>query len=581
MGKRIKIAVRFGQILAMFGLLVFASSVRSVAEDASPADNGPIDAATVPSFTGAYLSGQVADFDHDYDLAIEFYQRALDLEPDNLDAKRRLFSALIIAGYFDRAVELAELLRLDADVAPLADRTLVVNSIQKREYRRAETLIDLTDLNPVESLLNNLLSAWAKFGDNQVDAAFSQIDALEGPSWYAPFKNYNSGLMAAAHGDLDKAHAHFDALISNNDALQITPDTYLQTVMAKSILYYNSGEIDKALAILTGNVQSAYPPARTLERLIKNGDKIPNSVNSAQQGASAAFFAIGAALNRAGNEDIVALYLQFAQALDPENAAALIMLANLKEQLDQPEKAIEIYRSVPETSAVKRLADMQMGLNLADIGQIDEALTQIAALIEDNPQDIRAYASYGSILSSEMRYQEMADNYERAVKAFGPLHSRVHWNLFYQLGIAYERLKIWDKAEVAFLRSLELYPNQPQVMNYLGYSWIDMNINLDRGMDMIRAAVDLRPDDGYIVDSLGWAYYRLGQYENAVRELERAVVLRPSDPTINDHLGDAFWKVGRFTEAKFQWERALSNIDDYDENLVPTIEDKLKNGLED
>lgn len=581
MGKGKLVAVKIGQILAILSILFSTSGARSFAQDAATTADPVIDAGKIPSFAGAYLSGQVADFDHDYDLAIQFYQRALELEPENVDAKRRLFSALIIAGYFERAVELAELLQGDQDVAALADRTLAVSSIQKREYRRAETLVDLTDINPVESLLNSLLSAWSKFGDNKVQDALSQIDALEGPSWYAPFKDYSSGLMAAAHGDLDKAHAHFDALISNDDAIQITPDTYLQTVMAKSILYYNSGDTEKALATLTGNVQSAYPPARTLERIIEKNGKISNPVRSAQQGASAAFFAIGAALNRAGNEDIVALYLQFSRALDPENAAALVMLAGLKEQLDQPEKAIEIYRTVPEASAIKRLADLQLGLNLADVGQIDEALTHIAALIDDNPRDIRAYTSYGSILSSEMRYQEMANNYEAAIEAFGPLHTRTHWNLFYQLGIAYERLKIWNKAEVAFLRSLELSPNQPQVMNYLGYSWIDMNINLDRGMDMIRAAVDLRPDDGYIVDSLGWAYYRLGQYEDAVRELERAVVLRPSDPTINDHLGDAFWKVGRFTEAKFQWERALSNIDEYDESLVPTIEQKLKDGLED
>lgn len=562
-------------------IALFTPQIVAIAQEGANAQSIEIDASSVPSFVGAFLSGQVADYDNNSELAIEFYQRALEFAPDNVDAKRRLFSALIVAGQFDEAVKLAEQLQDDIEIAPLVGRAMVVNSIKKREYRRAETLVDLTDTNPVDGLLNNLLSAWAKFGDNKAEEAFAQIDALEGPSWYAPFKEFNSGLMAAAHGDLDKAHQHFDALIANNEAIQITPDTYLQTVMAKSILYYNNAETDKALAALTGNVQSAYPPARTLERLIESGAPIPNPVTNAQQGASAAFFAIGAALNRAGNEDIVALYLQFSRALDPENAASLIMLASLKEQLNQPEMAIDIYRNVPDTSAMKRLSDMQLALNLADIGQIENALSHIDALIKDNPKDIRAYTSYGSILSSEKRYREMADNYEAAIAAMGPILTRAHWNLFYQLGIAYERLKDWDKAEPAFLRSLELSPNQPQVMNYLGYSWIDMNMNLDRGMDMIRKAVELRPDDGYIVDSLGWAYYRLGQYDNAARELERAVVLRPSDPTINDHLGDAFWKVGRKTEARFQWERALSNVTEFDEHLIPEIEKKLKEGLPD
>jgi tetratricopeptide (TPR) repeat protein len=171
----------------------------------------------------------------------------------------------------------------------------------------------------------------------------------------------------------------------------------------------------------------------------------------------------------------------------------------------------------------------------------------------------------------------MALNYETAISMAGPAPTRNDWNLFFQAGIAHERLKQWPRAEAHFKRALELYPDQPQVMNYLGYSWIDMNMNLEEGMDLIRAAVDLRPNDGYIVDSLGWAHYRLGDYEDAVRELERAVELRPADPTINDHLGDAYWQVGRKLEATFQWNRALAN--DPDEELKPKIELKLVEGL--
>src|SRR5690606_33991930 len=130
------------------------------------------------------------------------------------------------------------------------------------------------------------------------------------------------------------------------------------------------------------------------------------------------------------------------------------------------------------------------------------------------------------------------------------------WTLFYFRGIAYERAKQWDKAEADLLQALALFPEQPHVLNYLGYSWVDQGMHLDEAMDMIARAVELRPNDGYIVDSLGWAHYRLGNYEEAVRELERAVELRPEDPVINDHLGDAYWKVGRRLEARFQWAHA-------------------------
>src|SRR5690606_12890330 len=152
-----------------------------------------------------------------------------------------------------------------------------------------------------------------------------------------------------------------------------------------------------------------------------------------------------------------------------------------------------------------------------------------------------------------------------------------NWNVFYQRGIAYERLKEWPKAEPNFRKALELNPNQPQVMNYLGYSWVDRGMNLREGLEMIQKAVDLRPSDGYIVDSLGWAYYQLGQYEDSVREMERAVSLKPEDPVLNDHLGDAYWRVGRKLEATFQWAHARDM--NPDPELLAAVRKKLVEGL--
>jgi len=171
----------------------------------------------------------------------------------------------------------------------------------------------------------------------------------------------------------------------------------------------------------------------------------------------------------------------------------------------------------------------------------------------------------------------MADLYDRAVKQAGPVAGSGDWNIFFQRGIAYERLKEWPKAEPNFQKALKLSPDQPQVLNYLGYSWIDMNIHLDEGMTMIKKAVELRPNDGYIVDSLGWAYYKLGKFDKAVDELEHAVELKPEDATINDHLGDAYWQVGRKLEATYQWNRALANKPEKDQ--IPVIRAKIENGL--
>jgi Flp pilus assembly protein TadD len=157
--------------------------------------------------------------------------------------------------------------------------------------------------------------------------------------------------------------------------------------------------------------------------------------------------------------------------------------------------------------------------------------------------------------------------------------AKTDWSLFYYRGICYERTKDWPKAEADFNQALALNPNESHVLNYLGYSWIDMGLNLEKGLELVKQAVELRPDDGYIVDSLGWAYYRLGRYEDAVRELERAVLLRPEDPVINDHLGDGYWQVGRQLEATFQWRHA-SDLKPEPEDFT-RIQKKLREGLRD
>ncbi len=191
---------------------------------------------------------------------------------------------------------------------------------------------------------------------------------------------------------------------------------------------------------------------------------------------------------------------------------------------------------------------------------------------------LRIHTALGSILSNRKMYDEAAKNYSAAIDLV-PNPSKEDWNQYFQRAICYERLKQWDKAESDFLKAMELDPEQPSLLNYLGYSWVDQGKNLAKAMDLIRKAVKLKPDDGFYVDSLGWAHYRIAEYAEAARQLERAVELEPNDPIINDHLGDAYWQVGRRNEAKFQWSQALT--------LKPEPEDqariskKLEKGLED
>lgn len=564
--------------LLLIASLAAATALATVPSWAASEETS-FDGGNVRSFAGAVLAGRTAETDRDLDTAISLYRKALRFEPDNADIKQRLMVLLFNNGMFDEGVAIADELKGDPLLENVSRMALGIDALRQRQYTKAQNLLDYAGINDLERLVYGLLQAWALYGDGKADKAHATIEELQGPEWYGIFKAFNQAAMHEASGDVAGARRLYTAIITDQNSAGTAPDTYIRAAMSLAAMEAREGNPQKARdAIATGNAfSSSYAPLKALQQRIEAGDPPGADIHNAAEGASAVLYTIGSALNRSGAEDFVSLYLNFAHSLDPENAATLVMLGSLAENLGKPEQAIEIYGRVPEDSIMHRVSELQLGLNLADLGRLEEAKTHLKNLIDQDPKDMRSYLAYGSVLSDAKSYREMADNYDKAVDAIGILPNRGHWNIFFQRGIAYERLKEWPKAEPNFQRSLELYPNQPQVMNYLGYSWIDMNINLDEGMDLIREAVRLRPNDGYIVDSLGWAYYRLGDYENAVNELERAVELRPGDPTINDHLGDAYWRAGRKLEARYQWERALTMEPELTE--VPKIEQKIAAGM--
>ena len=257
-------------------------------------------------------------------------------------------------------------------------------------------------------------------------------------------------------------------------------------------------------------------------------------------------------------------------------AMALLSLGDLYEDLKKPDLAIKAYERVPATSSLSRNAEIQMAVDLDALDRTDDAKQRLQHVIAQRPKDSEAIIELGNIQRARKDFAGCADTYSKAIDTV-PNPEKSNWVVFYFRGICYERSHQWPAAEADMKKALDLFPEQPLVLNYLGYSWVDQGVHLDQGMDMIRRAVEQRPDDGYIVDSLGWAYFRTGNYDEAVKNLERAVELKPEDPTINDHLGDAYWRVGRMLEAHFQWSHA-KDLKPEPEDL-PKIEAKLQNGL--
>lgn len=537
------------------------------------------DATKVNSFSGAFLAARTADVDHDYPNAIMLYRKALELEPANTEIRERLMLSLLMSGDFDGALPFANELKTDEGVERITTIVRGLDDIRSRKFAEAEKLLTYKGTNDLDRITHTLLAAWARVGAGKGKEALTLVRGMKGPAWFKVFTDYHLGAMALVSGDINTARSSLTSAITNDDGVATTPDTFMRAIMALARLEASQGNKQKALdTIAVGDrLISNYAPLKALRQSIEAGDKPDQQVTTATEGAAAVLFSVGGALNRQGAEEMVSLYLHMSHALDPKSADTLILLGGIAEKLEQPKQAIALYEKVPADSPMRRISELQLGLTLAQTGEVDKAREHLKNLIASDPSDLRSYLAYGSVLSDAKDYKAMAENYDKAVAVIGPIARPADWTIFFQQAISYERLKQWDKAEPAFRKSLELNPEQPQVLNYLGYSFVDMNRNLDEGMAMIKKAVDARPDDGYIVDSLGWAYYRLGQFEEAVTELERAVQLRAGDAAINDHLGDAYWRVGRKLEANYQWKRALTM--EPEEAEIPKIKEKIENGL--
>jgi tetratricopeptide (TPR) repeat protein len=558
----------FGRCAAGSALAAFlAAAPTPLAAQQTSAQSGAISA------SGSYLAARHAGQQRDGAAAAAYYRAALKRDPSNGELLDRAFLSFLVDGDVDEAVKFAERVAQADKSDRVARLVLGVNSLKRKQYVSARRDLAQSIRGPITDLTATLLSAWGNLGVNDSKGAIAAIDHLAGPEWYAIFKDLHAGLIYDVAGNQKEAGKRLERAYKLDS-------TALRVVQAYGS-WVSRNRSPKEAQTVFETFEKALPRhplvVEAMDKL-KAGEKLPPLVANVQAGAAEALYGLGASLGRRGGEDLGLVYLQLSLFLSPNHPLALLSLADLYEALKKPELAIKIYDRVPTNSPLHRNAAIQMAANLDSLDRADEAQKHLEALIKQNPDDLETVMALGNVLRGHKKFAECANVYSKGASAIQK-PEKSNWVVFYFRGICYERSKQWAKAEADLTKALELFPDQPHVLNYLGYSWIDQGIKLDEGMEMIKKAVQQRPDDGYIVDSLGWAYYRVGNYEEATKQLERAIELKPEDPTINDHLGDAYWRVGRVLEARFQWAHARDLKPDAED--LPKIEEKLKEGLPD
>jgi tetratricopeptide (TPR) repeat protein len=557
---------------ALAALLLAAGGV----PPASLAATTPAANATPPGagdhLIGDYLAGRHAQQVRDYPAAAGWFEKAIVNDPQAPELISRSFVMEVSVGHFDRARRLADdELKIDPTDA-LADLVLLVDRLKAGDTAGAIRYASALPSEGIHRFVSPLALAWTRMAAGDLAGADTALQGLDKYNGLQLLKAFQLGLLYDFAGKADKAEENYAKALGDGDQL----NWRLTDVIAN--FYERHGQADKAQGLYQRFMQQNMVSelAQSVLAARKSGARQP-SIRSATDGLAEAMFDLASVLNQPETIDLSLVYVRFALALQPDLPLAKLLLSDVLSAENKPEQSLAVLNEIPASSPYSWSARLRIAVNLDTLDRTDEAIAKLQAMAAEAPQSIGANIQLGDLYRSKKRFTEAVSAYDEAMRRAAASGQPERWALFYDRGVALERSGEWQRAEGDLLHALELKQEQPLVLNYLGYSWIDRGINLDRGLQMIQKAVELRPEDGYIVDSLGWAYYRLGDYEKATEYLEKATELVPEDPTINDHLGDAYWRTGRLVEARYQWKRALQFGPQ--ENEIKPIEAKLERGL--
>jgi tetratricopeptide (TPR) repeat protein len=523
------------------------------------------------SLSGRYLAGRVAEQDHDYANGADQLDLALAQRPNDPDLLYSTFRLRTYAGRIDAAAQLAPQVLAVKPGDGIANLVMVIQQIKRGDYRAAEQQLGRIGGDNQFGPLRELVAAWLRAGQKDFVAARAALARLKADDEraQAPVLAVQAQIEEMA-GDKAAAEAKY------RRAVELDPSA-LRVVLTAADGLRRLGKADDARALLKA-FGDEHPDAVVMDGALAATAPMPRPPSPAS-GISEILFDIGSALNadpRNQRSDLALIFEQFAVELKPDHDFAWLTIASLYEQWGNSAKAQAAYGKVGPSSPLYWQARLRAAALDAQEERFDAAVSKLRALVAEKPDRIDAALTLADLLRSKERYADAVAAYDTAIQRIDTVEER-HWPVFFGRGIVLERLKQWPRAEADMKKALELSPEQPYVLNYLGYSWIDQGLHLDAGMKMLKRATELRPDDGAITDSVGWAYYRLGQFDKAVEWLERASEQKGDDATVVEHLGDAYWHVGRLREARFQWARAMNQKPEKDR--IPVILDKMSNGL--
>ena len=567
---------KFGYIFAfIFGIVLFNSCTKQAELNSSPQTENFIlkDEALKKSY-GAYLAGRVAHLRKNFNVAANYYMEALSEDPENKELLGRVYVILASKGRISEAAKYAEISLKKGDKNNFTYIIMAVDEMKKGNFAEVNETINQLDGPVYKEFIIPLMSAWAYAGLNQPDKALKTLSVLDKEPSFRALYHFQAGMINDYFDRTDEARKHYETIV-NDESMEMS----FRSLQVITNFYIRNGEKDKAVK-LTSHYTDEKLLADMLNKLAKNvrqanAKKTAKIVNDPNIGMSEALFSIAATLRQGSSGiDLAHIFISLSIYANPKYDLAKLLLADILESREMYAEANSIYDEIDETSEAYYSAQVKKAGNLVILQDYASAELLLKSLALETANNYQLLLDLGDVLRIRNKHDEAITYYQEALDNLPQIESQ-HWVLFYALGISYDSLDNWDEAEKNFRKALELSQNHYLVLNFLGYSLLKHGKNTDEAFGMIVDAYNQLPNDGHITDSLGWAFYRLGKYDQAIEYLEKAAELVPSNALICDHLGDAYWFGGRKNEAIFQWNHALILEDETNEIDKEAVREKL------
>lgn len=531
-----------------------------------------------------YLAARIAEEEGDVVRAAHYWGQLANQYPDQVYVLNKAIPLMVItddidkvpgllgisnAEIFSKSIEEKKLLR-----NPQIALTLFTNLINNQDFKSAGTVVEKLPSRDIYVLIKPILQAWLLAQNQKTKEAVALLDEVQKESVAnQDFLLINKALllhvMKADPSIIEKAY---------KEALERAKYPHYVLIEEYGRFLEEQGKIDQANEHYQTYAEQFDPLwfvkiEERLQRKEKPSARVQNPIDGMG-------FVMDMLADYFAHDGIIIptlFYSQLTLRLDPAAEGALFREGVVWASLKDYDRALHFLTLIPITSHLYVDAQLKTAQVLENKGDLDGAIRSLQELSKIVQDRIEPLVTLGDVLRRNDRFEDAAKAYQDALKRI-PTIEKDHWGVLFSLAISQERSNKWPEAEKNLLKALELNPDQADVLNYLGYSWVDRNMNLDKAFELLKKAAELRPDDGAIMDSLGWAYYRKGDYDQALAYLEKAIRHDPGDPVINDHLGDLYWKLNRKNEARFQWERVF--VYKPDDQLTKSVKEKLAKGLE-